>query len=553
MSSISTLSQEPGQRRPHSLTMIPPQAQRTGLSIDTLRASPQAPYTFGHRSPADANTPTSTNHAHTPSSPMSSTLGSPVSIARHPGPWGERPPSRRLSVPSGTNPFLAHGAVHGPMHNPLHPTNSSLQVAPPSLHPSNPSLHSSNNSSLATSPTSSVYTFGKDTAAAEAEWRRRTWHSYNQYQYPRPATSGLTFSQTPDAPRPAFAPLAVAAAGQPQQRLPGFETFDQISKRPETPTRPGTNDSSQPVTPQRPGLASTGSDRSIPGPGDRRGHASWDLSLHQNLTKLDIANGTPPKEPFMWPRPDVAPFQPTSQPLPTQPPPVAHSTMQSTTPQPPRAPNQVPSDASRIGQANGTPQGQPQGQPKAQPHTPARAKRNGWYHGPLASAQPHAPAPLQAPMHAIGQRRSPEDSSSSDGVHTPSSASMDYQPTNIVHANGYVETQPAPTKPITVCPSFRQQMHLFPFTEATSFRASSDLSCLELLTPFPLPQHQSYLAARESCDSCTAKVRPTRARRTRRGSRERGQGCRPHAAALIRPSPRRLSSGAFTLSLLSRP
>ena len=418
MSTMSTLSHDTNQRRPHSLTLGHPPSQRAGLSIDTMRASTQGPFSFGNQSPAEAGTPTSTNY-NTPSSPFSSTLGSPVSISRHPGPWGERPPSRRLSVPSGTNPFTnAHPSMPAPFaHNPLNPSNSSL---------------TSSNSSLVTSPTSSVYSFGKDPASCAEEWRRRTWHAYNSYNYPRPATSGLTFSQTPDAPRPAFAPQAVAAAGQSQQRLPGFETFDQISQRPETPTRSGIAESQPPVTPQRPGLYSTPSDRSVPGPNDRRGHASWDLSLHQNLTKLDItASGTPPKDSFMWPRSDAQPPQaPSSQPHVLPPPPSL----------PPghvpagAAPSEQPLD--RVVEAEPT--------PHVQPPTPSRAKRSGWYNGPLQPAS--AAAPGQA---TTTQRRSPEDSSSSDGVPTPSSTNMDYQP-GIVHSNGYVEAQPPAPKPVTV-------------------------------------------------------------------------------------------------------
>ena len=420
MSAMSTLSQDTNQRRPHSLTLGHPPSQRAGLSIDTMRASTQGPYSFGNQSPAEASTPTSTNY-NTPSSPFSSTLGSPVSLPRHPGPWGERPPSRRLSVPSGNNPFMnAHPSMPAPfVHNPLNPNNSSLN---------------SSNSSLVTSPTSSVYSFGKDPASSAEEWRRRTWHAYNSYNYPRPATSGLTFSQTPDAPRPAFAPQAVAAAGQSQQRLPGFETFDQISQRPATPTRPGMNES-QPVTPQRPGLYSATSDRSVPGPNDRRGHASWDLSLHQNLTKLDItASGTPPKDSFLWPRSDAqaqqAPQAPSSQPHVLPPP----SLPQGHTPPAP-APSEQP--LNRVVEAT----------PQAQPPTPSRAKRSGWYNGPLQSAP--APAAAAAGQAATTRRKSPEDSSSSDGVPTPSSTTMDYQP-GIVHPNGYVEAQPPAPKPVTV-------------------------------------------------------------------------------------------------------
>ena len=511
MSTMSHVSHDPVQRRPHSLTLAEQMPQRGGLTIDTLRASPQAgAYTFGNRSPAEASTPTSTSYANTPNSPFSSTLGSPVSIPRHAGPLGERPPSRRLSVPSGTSPFIRHhhhhshhGGMPAPlMHNPLNPSNSSFN---------------SSNSSLLTSPTGSVHSFGpKDPAASHAaaaeELRRRTWHhssTYSNYSQPRPATSGLTFSQTPDAPRPAFAPQAVAAAGQ-MQRLPGFETFDQISQRPLTPTstasaRSSVFEPSQPATPQRPAPYSAASDRGIPGPPDRRGHASWDLSLHQNLTKLDItAGGTPPRESYMqWTRSDAH----AAAPPPQQQPPLAGPTNQSgaftfpsaqqTAPpqqQPPPPPNHAQHNQQHPPQ-HPVPS-QNEGSMSAEPSAPLRAKRAGWYNGPLplapapAASAPHAvgtaqPARPQGPVHGALQphqqapppqqqpqyqlpsqqqhpyqpqqpqaqhrRRSPEDSSSSDGVPTPSSTSLEYQP-SILHPNGYVEAQaPVAPKPVTVC------------------------------------------------------------------------------------------------------
>lgn len=140
------------------------------------------------------------------------------------------------------------------------------------------------------------------------------------------------------------------------------------------------------------------------GPNDRRGHASWDMSLHRNLTKLDIA-GTPPKE-QPWgqqtiheqdvPKPQFSPFQQ------------------------PQAPQVV------IHQEQPRPN---TNTPFLQPATPNKKKRMGWYAGP----------PSVVPQPPIQQRRSPEDSSSSEGVHTPSFSVAEYHP-SIVHSNGYVET-----------------------------------------------------------------------------------------------------------------
>ena len=55
-----------------------------------------------------------------------------------------------------------------------------------------------------------------------------------------------------------------------------------------------------------------------------------------------------------------------------------------------------------------------------------------------APAPPSAPAVQPAPIH----RTSPEDSSSSEGVPTPSTTAVEYNPA-IRHSNGYVEPQHA--------------------------------------------------------------------------------------------------------------
>ena len=432
MSNMSSMSRDTSQRRPNSLIVGDQQSPRARLTIDTMRASPQNSYNNANNSPGEANTPTSTNYANTPSSPFSSTLGSPVSFSRNLGPWGDKTPNRRLSVPSGANPFQLSPGSHGP----------------PYLKPLAPSVASQNssNSSLVTSPTSSIHSFSRDFNPADPDPRRRTWHpsTYTNYNYQRPATSGLTFYQTPDAPRPAFAPQAVAAAGQ-SQRLPGFETFDQISQRPTTPSRQSSH-STQAETPGRPLLFSASSDRSIPGPNDRRGHASWDMSLHQNLTKLDIANGTPPKEQSShWGKQGTTEIQNAasnnSQPF-QFPPGIAQSS------------SQAPGIAHSSSQAPGIaisshePQKRPSGSdhyPPAPPTTSQRSKREGWYQGPIT-----------VPQAMRAQRPSPEDSSSSDGAPTPSTASLDYQP-SIVHPNGYVESQPAVPK-ASVPVSAKQEM-----------------------------------------------------------------------------------------------
>ena len=397
-SNASTISRDDGRRRPPPLMMAQDASPRSRLTIDTMRnqlSTPSGSFVYASQSPGGPGTPTSTTYSTGPGSPFGSALGSPMSATRHL--WGSQTPGRRLSVPSGANPFQSpHGSVYPPPY--LSPLISS-----------NASINSSNNSLFA-SPTGSTYSLSRQEsqAAAEADWRRRTWHPSTYSNYPRPATSGLSYYQTPDAPHPAFATQAVTAVNH-QQRLPGIETFDQMTNRPKTPPRPGPNPM-EAASPNRPSYSSGHSDQPIPGPNDRRGHASWDMSLHQNLTKLDIANGTPPKDAGFWGRETINEITTAASGLgsvsTSRPPSIPFTTLTRQDSQ------KRPSESRHY----------------AQPTTPRKAKRNGWYNGPL-------PASQQRLLH---QRTSPEDSSSSDGVPTPSSTAVEYHP-SIVHSNGYIE------------------------------------------------------------------------------------------------------------------
>ncbi|KAL8917058.1 MAG: hypothetical protein Q9208_008174 [Pyrenodesmia sp. 3 TL-2023] len=206
-------------------------------------------------------------------------------------------------------------------------------------------------------------------------------------------------------PQPAFAPQAAATpAPLTSQRLPGIETFDQLPNHNASPVRRG-GSPMQVDSPSRPPIYPGPS--SMSGPNDRSGHASWDMSLHQNLTKLDITNSTPPTDTSFRvkststeqqsaggvghdPQVQQTAFQPT--------PVVVHNDLQRASTKP-----------STVSQA-----------------TPIRAKRQGWYNGPLAAPQQNV------------QQRSPEESSSSEGVPTPSFSTAEYYP-SIVNSEGYIE------------------------------------------------------------------------------------------------------------------
>ncbi|KAI4086547.1 MAG: hypothetical protein LQ344_007450 [Seirophora lacunosa] len=412
-STASTISRaDDTRRRPPPLIMSSSdQNARIRPTIDTLRAQASTPPPqsgFSKEASEGLSTPTSTTFSNGASSPgYGSTFGSPVStVSRHGGHWGNTSyHGRRLSVPSGPNPFQSplNTSYPTPYLSPLAPSNSSL---------------ASSNSSLYGSPTSSTYSFSRRETPAEAEWRRRTWHPTTYNSYPRPATSGLSYYRTPDdAPQPAFAPqTATTPAPLSSQRLPGIETFDQLPNRNPSPVRRG-GSPMQVDSPQRPPIYPGPSATS--GPNDRRGHASWDMSLHQNLTKLDIANSTPPAETAPWNQ------QPTNE---VQ---SAEASRQDMGPQ--QAPSErQPASVVVHNDSRSIPI-------KAQTNveaTPYRAKRQGWYNGPLAAPQPNI------------QQRSPEGSSSSDSVPTPSFSTAEYYP-SIVNSDGYVESHhPAPPQDI---------------------------------------------------------------------------------------------------------
>lgn len=402
-STTSTMVREDSRRRPPPLMMASDSSARNRLSLDTLRSQASTPpgqYSFLVEPSEGASTPTSTTYSNGQNSPgYGSSLGSPVStISRSGNFWDGRSHTRRLSVPSGPVQFQSpqSNAYPSPFLSPLVSSSASTF---------------SNLGSSVGSPTSANYSPSRREAvsAAEAEWRRRTWHpsTYSYPNYSRPATSGLSYYQTPDAPRPAFAPQAAAAASQPH-RLPGIETFDQMPRRPATP-HASTSNPMHIDTNIRPPIYPGPSVQLNSGPNDRRGHASWDMSLHQNLTKLEIASGTPPNDAVPWSHQAADGQIPMGQQIEQhiQAAPIVHQESQKR-----------PSETSHYPNL-----------------TPNRAKRQGWYIGHIGGNP---------------QRASPGDSSSSEGVPTtPSFSTAEHHP-SIVHSNGYIESaHPGAVMPVS--------------------------------------------------------------------------------------------------------
>ncbi|KAF2760077.1 hypothetical protein EJ05DRAFT_271529 [Pseudovirgaria hyperparasitica] len=408
-SSISTISNRDdsfGRRRPPPLAMANDATARARLSLDTfnppLMGSPGPTFqTYGNQSPSTMGTPSSATYSNE-SPRFSSSAASPAVTNARPLTWAGTPPShhaRRLSVPTGVNPF------QGP------PAGS--QYPPPYISPLPSSTSSSfiHTSSQVTSPTSSVFSDRRDSNASEQDWRRRTWHpsTMNQAQT-RPGTSGLSYSQTPEASQ-SSGPIQPGGAVQ-TTRLPGIESFDHAPPSLIPRRQPSPMEVDAPGRSLAPPF-----DPSRRRPEERRNHHSVDLSIQRGIRGLNIANAPTSHgwhESNSYPRPAAGP-RPTTAPHSGFVPHPIHAA-----PPPPMPPHNTYRE--------------PESRPGDPPATPKRLKRQGWYNGPIPS---QAPPPAYLP-----QRPSPEGSSSSEGVPTPSTTTLaEYHPA-IVHSSGYIESYP---------------------------------------------------------------------------------------------------------------
>lgn len=350
-SNYSTVTE--AKRRPPPLLMAS-DSSRPKLGFEP----PHTPPPHGHyilpNSPGGLSTPTSATFSAAPGSP-----GYPPAFGS-PGPNHSRTVSfdshrRRLSVPSGPNPFQNnYGGPYG---------------GPSSTVPSG-------HSSVYASPTSSNFPSGPPGYYSPGEDpRRRTWHpsTFNgaNYNYGRPATSGLLYSQTPDAPQPAFSQHATAAAAH-APRLPGIETlYDAQDRRDRGLSPPRRQPSPMRSDYPAPPLQRT----SDYPPLDDNGHptirpASWGQQTIEEIHRVGGPPGYGPKLQGMGP-----PAQHTQQ--------LAQEALQVSS-----------------GKQN---------------------KRQAWYSGPLH-----------------GTRTSPEDSSSSEGVPTPGTSTVEVHPV-IMPSSGFIE------------------------------------------------------------------------------------------------------------------
>ncbi|KAH1475205.1 hypothetical protein KXX53_005665 [Aspergillus fumigatus] len=393
-STTSTYSQPPElRRRPPPLIMANDGSARTRLGLDTMADIPTTPpgQVRGIPGPAVA-----VGSPYTPSHRLFAAggNGSPHLASARPaaahmsGFWDGKTAARRLSVPTSANPFASQ-----------QPNNY-----PPSLVGSaTPTTAAYPPGGVFASPVSSTHSFSREEnaySAADADLRRRTWHPSTHFALPRPATSGLSHYQTPDT---VDAPVNASGATEQPPRLPGIESFDKVvlHQRPLTP--PVRRPSPMQIDSHRkpsPSYALGGgfnysqpANRPAPpisGPGHRRGHVSWDMSLHTNLTGLHIRDKPLPRDASHWSQQTIAELQNVSS--------RPSSSYQQ----------QVQESRGITGHS-------------------AYEKMQGWYGGHTSGSQ--------------ATRTSPEDSSSSEGVHTPSTASLEYHPA-IVHNSGYIESHP---------------------------------------------------------------------------------------------------------------
>lgn len=395
-------------RRPPPLVMAAGDP-RPRYSQDMYRPeSPNSQYQYRPSSPG-FSTPTSATFSTGQNSPQrwSGIQSPPMGHSRTQSLYnGHRTPGRRLSVPSAGNPFQSpHGNSYGP------PVLGQINTNPGSYSPAGSMLASP------TTSTSSTWSRRESISnAADEAWRRRTWHPDTYSQFSSSFTSRLQNVMTPNTyssgPLPQPAPVPSNAPPlQQSMRLPGIESFDPLA-RSATPIR------RQPSpmmidTPSRPPVQQS------PYYPERPTSQHWDQGINRNMNRLDITQPNPNDGASSW----------ASE---------ANRAVQAQAEQA-RAQPTIRFEESVYSARPHTSGGiyQPQSHSSAPPVTPTKAKRMGWYHGPMSIIRPVQQAPPSI------QRTSPADSSGSEaGIPvTPSSSTAGEFNPGIVHSNGWIENR----------------------------------------------------------------------------------------------------------------
>jgi hypothetical protein len=381
------------------------------LSVEGYSAAGEGPaqyQTYRPQSPSGYSTPTSATFSTGPNSPRwGSGMQSPVPTHSRPASYyaEQRTPQRRLSVPSGANPFQSpHGGNYGPP--PLTPLNSSQAMFSPS-------------SSMLTSPTTSTSgsTYSRRESLGQEDYRRRTWHPETYSSFSHPLSNVM---------RPGYYEQASAPPREPAPsnsvRLPGIESFDPLPPRPSTPPQRRPSPMDMEYTPSKLPAVHTSE---YPRPDDRRPHSQWDAAgLHANLTRLDLTRGPPATPPT-----DTASSWASE----------VDRAVQAQGDQVQRQPSVRFEQSAYAPRETASSYSSQQYRTSAPPLTPRENKRQAWYSGPLTSP----PVVHDSRSQPQNQRTSPEGSSSSEGAvpSTPGANVADYHHPQILQVNGNTDPQ----------------------------------------------------------------------------------------------------------------
>ncbi|KAI5460289.1 hypothetical protein BGZ63DRAFT_404769 [Mariannaea sp. PMI_226] len=335
--------------RPPPLVMADP---RSRVSMESYRSTADSTYgSYRPPSPSEYGTPTSATFSTGPGSPRwGSGVASPASShSRSHSAYttGARTPGRRLSVPSGANPFQAAAGL-GVGRSAFIPgaiNSANASVYQPAPNPVSPEQWSRRDS--------------------DEIWRRRTWHSDSQHGNGNPSQLSTVVSQSSVGPNP---PPPIATPSNPQStlRLPGIESFDPVPRHPPTPPQGGPSpmmiDSQPPL--RRPIQQVVEVD-------ERRNLNRYDASLQRGLGRLDINHSTPPRDSAgAWASDVNRAVQAQAEQVRTNPPTVRFEDQQ-----PPSYQSQRSAGASRSLHQHTM---------SAPSITTSRdSKRHGWYHGPV--------------------------------------------------------------------------------------------------------------------------------------------------------------------------
>lgn len=199
---------------------------------------------------------------------------------------GTRTPGRRLSVPSGANPFQSPQGI----------ALGRPGFGPGPVNTSNIGAFSPSGSSLVASPTISTsgWSARRESVSSVSDdpWRRRTWHPDSR-GFSNPSHLSTVTSHTTPNPPP---PMAEPSKPQPGLRLPGIESFGPIPGPPVTPPR-RSSPMKVDAEPQRlrmpPGLEGS--------PAERPRNANlYEPNLQRGLNRLELEHNNSRDSPSAW-------------------------------------------------------------------------------------------------------------------------------------------------------------------------------------------------------------------------------------------------------------